>query len=343
MARANGFSLVELLIALGITTFLVTISATLHLQSMEMMKNTENRTMLTQDAILLIDYLRNEAIGVGGGSVRGWMGVWAEDNCPARSVFPACGGSDRLTLSTIRVPVQECVITGMAGANTLQVAFSSPGVCCMQPQIAGEISFQNRQVFLTLGDFYAQRYVTSVDLTNCRATIQPGQASGGDQTGGTVNWTNGALTLMQIETIYRDPTTNMLKRFMDDDNDGTVDAGEDLILADSVIDFQTAMGYDFNIADGNVVDTPNGVNDEWLFNAPGVAESFGAAWFASPPLLRSQLHLVGVGVILGVSDPTSKVNLSTAQVYNGPQRTVPGWTLQSEVSFVAPRNAFIFQ
>lgn len=336
----HGFTLTELMVAMAISLTILIMGAGVYLGSLGLYIGMQSRSSLSQDAILLVDYLRNELIVAGGGSVRAWMGIWVEDNCAARSVFPDCAGSDRLTLTTASNPLQECGITSMVSAGVLQVAFSSPGVCCLQPAAAGEISFLGQNTIVTLDGNFTNQYVTAVDLAACRITIQPGQAAGWDQSGGVVDWSGGTVTLVNVETLYLDPPTEVLMRFTDRNNDGVVDAGEAAIVAIGVLDFQVALGYDFNPADGKITTLAGGLNDEWLYNAVG--ETFGAGVFTGS-FTKSSLLMVSPAVILGVTDGSANTNWSTKQVLNGPARGRAGMTIQPEITQLAPRNSYVFQ
>lgn len=181
-----------------------------------------------------------------------------------------------------------------------------------------------------------------MDLGNCRLTYANGQASAFDSVPAINNWTNGTITMMNVETLYVDMTNRMLKRFSDLNNNQAIDPNEDVIVADNIFDLQVGLGYDFNLADGNVSETVNGLNDEWLFNAPGAVETFGAGYFV-PPLTRSQLHSVHVAVMMGTQDPVGNSVTSPFRMLNGPLRSQAGWILVEEWTRVMPRNSYVFQ
>lgn len=341
----GGFSIVELLIAMGLATFIIAISTGVHISNLHYFKTTEGRSTIYQDAILIGGWLRNELMGAGGGSVRGWMGIWVEDDCGPRSIFPACQDSDRLTISTVTNPLQECLITAQLGPGRVQVAWTSPGVCCMQPQAANEVSYSAKQVMLTLGDFNSQQYVTAVNLALCQADITNGQASGNalpPPPVGNPNWTNATMTMVNTQTLYWDGTNFTLRRFIDANNDNAAQPGEDVIVADQIFDLQVALGYDFNVADGNISETANGVNDEWMHNNPIAPEVYGAGFFVAP-ISRSAMQQVMFAVIVGNVDTTLSLATPTVRILNGPPRTRAGWILQEEISRLTPRNSFIFQ
>jgi len=343
MPRQQGFTMVEILIAMGIATFLIAGAMTAHVSNLSFYKTTESRSTLYQDSLLLIDFLRLELMSAGGGGVRAWMGLWVEDNCLARLPFPACNGSDRITISSLSVPVQECAITGQVTPTTLQIAFTSPGVCCLQPQAANELSYAGKQVMVTLGDYYAQSFVTGVDLNTCRLTVANGQAAGYNRPHPTPDYSNGTVSMMTVQTVYLDTVTRMLKRFIDANNNGVMDANEDVILADGVFDIQFALGYDFNVPDGNVLDSADGQNDEWLYNnTAGPPEIWGVGVFA-PPVVRSQLLAVQVSAIMGSDEAEGNTPTGPRQVLNGPARSLAGWMMMDETARLSPRNAYIFQ
>lgn len=351
----NGFTLVEVLIAVAIATVLIAGAMTAHVSNLSFYKTSEGRVNLSQDGILLIDYLRNELMPAGGGSIRSWMGIWVEDNCAARAPLPPCNNSDRLTISTVTVPVQECPIIGQISANEIQVARSGvAGACCLQPQAAtAESSYENHQIMLVLGDFYSQRFATNVtiDAVNCRLTYSAGQAALNDRPPPLLpgpipyNWSNGTVTLVNVETFYLDTTTRLLKRWMNTNNDTTLDATEDVIVADRVFDMQFALGYDFNPADGNVVSSANGTGDEWLYNAapPLVQDAMNAGVFVGPNWTRSSLLMVEAALIVGSDEAEGGTPSGPRNILNGPPRSLTGWMMMEEAARFAPRNAYVFQ
>lgn len=343
MGRPNGFTIVEMLIAMAIATFLIAGAMTAHVSNLGFYKTTETRSTLYQDSLLLIDFLRGELMQAGGGSIRAWMGIWVEDDCAARAPLPACGDSDRVTLTTLTIPMQECAITGQPAVNAIQVAFSAPGVCCLQPQAAGESSFLNRHIMLTLGDYYTQAFATAVDLNTCRLTYSSGQAAPNNMPPPSASYSNGAVSLVSVQTLYLDTGARMLRRFSDVNNNGAIDGTESVIIADGVFDLQLALGYDFNVPDGNIAETADGLNDEWLYNAPTLIEAFGLGYFVSPPLTRSALLTAQVSVILGSDQAEGGVSAGPRRILNGPPRSQSGWILMEESARLSPRNSYIFQ
>jgi prepilin-type N-terminal cleavage/methylation domain-containing protein len=338
----RGVTLIELMVAMAIASGLLVISMTLHLSSLQVFRSTEDFASLSQDSYLITDYFRNEIMSAGGGSVRGWMGLWVEDKCGARAPLPDCQGSDRLTVTTLNLPEQECAITGQVSANVVSVAMRGPGDCCLSPQagVAGAIAFRNQQVVLTLNGVFIQRYIDDVDVGTCQATLAPGPAAGSDSPGAPPDWTGAALSLVKVKTYYWDPTLHTLNVYSDLNNNATVDAGEAQVMADQVFDFQLALGYDFSPPDGTETEVAGGLNDEWLYNNPTAVEVFGAGKFAAP-LTRSSLAMVEVALLLG----TKRAGVYTATPYllNGPKRQFNGYYLRPTFTKLAPRNTLLFQ
>ncbi|MGE4132799.1 MAG: PilW family protein [Bdellovibrionales bacterium] len=338
----RGFTLTELLIAMGVGVFLISVSVTLHVVNLNQFRSTELRSYMAQDSLLLSDFFRTKIMAVGGGPIRGWMGLWPENNCNARLFMPNCLGSDRLSMSTLRFPIQSCAVTGQPLPNRIQAAFVAPGVCCLSAANPGEVDFDNRHAMLVLGDFYRQVYLTNLNAGTCQADMSAGQAAGGDSFGGLPNWTGGTVSLVDVETYFVDPTTHQLNQFIDANNNNVADTNEVAAIVDGVFDLQVALGYDFAISDGNIAEAADGSNDEWLFNNPTTAEIFGIGYFA-PPLNRNQLLMVAVGTILGTQDKNTPVGLLETSLLDGPLRKEDGWVLQGQVAQAAPRNSYVFQ
>jgi prepilin-type N-terminal cleavage/methylation domain-containing protein len=340
--RAGGFTLVEVLVAVAISTFLLVSFTDLYVIGLNSYHGMREQSSLALDSILAVDYLRSELMIAGGGQVRGWQGIWVENDCNARGPLPDCKGSDRITVSSTNSPLQQCSITGNPGPGVWQVNFSSPSVCCLAPG-GGLADFLEKQVMFTLSDYYSSKFVKTVDPVSCRMTVTSGQAAGNDFTGtpSITNWTGAVVTLTTVKTFYWDSAKSSLMRFIDRNGDDNPDSEELSTVAIGIYDLQAALGYDSSPADGNIVAAADGVNDEWLYNAPGVVESWSAGAFVAPAT-RSQLLMVNVGLILGVKN-TNGSGSSTARILNGPIRSVAGFMLQPQLGQVAPRNSYVFQ
>lgn len=340
--RSDGFSLVEVMVAVAISTFLMVSFTDLYVVGLNSYHEMRDQSSLSLDSILSVDYLRGELMIAGGGQVRGWQGIMIEDNCNARGPFPDCNGSDRITVSSTNSPLQQCSITGNPGPGIWQINFSSPGVCCLTPG-GGLTDFLKQQVTFTLNDFYSSKFINTVDPASCRMTVTAGQASLNDFTGAPpiTDWTGAVVTLSTVKTFYWDSAASSLVRFIDSNGDNVAAPDELSTVAIGIHDLQAALGYDSKPADGNIVATGDGVNDEWLFNAPGVAEAWNAGTFVAPAT-RSQLLMVSLGIILGVKSPKG-AGLPTPRILNGPVRSVAGVLLQPQVGQVAPRNSYVFK
>src|SRR5437660_1542991 len=93
-SQESGFSLIEVMIAMVVMIVLIEAVATAYVHMLGQSKRSKVRSGLDEQLKYLGDYFTYRLQGIGGGAVRPWASVWVEDNCSARSIFPACGGSD---------------------------------------------------------------------------------------------------------------------------------------------------------------------------------------------------------------------------------------------------------
>lgn len=344
-ASMRGMTLVELLIALGISCVLMVVGFSLQLGTMQVFKYTEDFTSLSQDSFLITQWLRGAVMGAGGGAMQAWMGVGVEDNCAALNGMPACQNSDRLTITTTSLPEQQCLIKGQVGAIVshmpviLQIATPTPGTCCLTPG-PGQLDFSKQQIMLVNNGIYAERAVTKVDIPNCQLTYQDGQAARFDPATFVTDWSGGTVNLVNVRTLYWDPAANTLNSYTEADGDNARSDAETTVLADQIYDFQVALGYDFNPPDGQVSQSADGTKDEWLYNAVG--EKPGVGFFVSPPFTSASLMLMQIGVLVGAV----KANTTYAQtlpLLNGPGKAVPNVNLRPVLVKMAPRNTTLFQ
>lgn len=88
MGRSRGFTLVEVMIAMGISIVLIGGAMAAHVSNLSFYRSTQGRSSLYQDAILLIEFYRNEVMAAGGGSIRAWQALsmkttaWFGESCP---------------------------------------------------------------------------------------------------------------------------------------------------------------------------------------------------------------------------------------------------------------------
>ena len=325
----SGYSLIEIMMAVGLSSFLLFIAMSQNVSITQSQFRYIRRSNLAQDALTITNYFGHEIGQIGGASVRPWMSAFLENNCNARGPFPACNGSDRLTLTASNVPAQECLITGLPLPGVLQI--NSAPTCCL------DSSYLSKHFMLTSGNSYAQVFSTNVDTASCRLTFVNGQASANNSFPAFINWSGGTLTKVTVKTIYWDSIANQAKQFTDFNNNGVMDTGEMNILADQVLDLQFSLGLDIN-GDGNLID--NGTNaDNYLYNSAGEAYGAGVFLNATP----SQLKMIKVAIVTGVpAGAGGPPTMHTVQILDGPARTLTQWDSRKAILKFAPRNDFLY-
>lgn len=282
---------------------------------------TTNRAALSVDIMVLSDYFAKEIPSAGGELLPVWSGVAIENNCSARAGFPTCDNSDRL--SVIRVAGNRaCNVRAAPAVGTLDIV-SSGGVCCLQG-----MSLLNSHIAVIKVASVGQRYVTAVDIPNCRLTVTRGPVAFNDSVAEPFNWTDAMIVPVEVKTFYLDRTTNELNRYTYRNGGAGVDDGVLSPMVDRVIDFQIGLGFDFSPADGTVSDTGT-TTDEFLFNAPGATERLGTGYFLNASL--SQLRMVALGLIIG--QPSMDGNSAGGfRVLDGPNVANGQWLLERQVS-----------
>ena len=306
----RGFTLSEVLIAAGISAFLMLGAVQMMTMQTQVRLASTSQVLVDGDLLLLEDFFSRQVAGAGGNGLTPWAAIWVENNCSARAVFPTCDGSDRLT--TINpLATSNCPITGSTvnGTGTDLTIDSTTG-CCLN-----NLNLGNRHVELMNGNQFAQRYVMNFDLSTCTMHVEPGPTVLHVSAVATFDWTGAILIPVVVTTYYRDPTLNELHSY----TYSTRTTGPDLILADQVYDFQVALGFDFNPTDGAITDAGNSL-DEWLYNDPNAAEEMGKGIFASNP--TSTLKMLNIGLISGYTGKAVNSGLAT-RALDGPVRQLP--------------------
>lgn len=332
VGNLRGFTLVEVLLSLGITSFLLLVTVSLGVDLSRSRFDMINKGSLAQDALLLSSYFTSHLQAIGGGSVRPWMSVWVENNtCAARGVFPACNGSDRLTTVTT-TSNYACTVLSQVSSDTLEFQVNA-GVCCLSTATA------NTPAMLTLGSSYAQIRLETIDLGACRATYSAGQAAGNNSLPAVANWGTGVMTSVSISTFFLDTATHQLQRFVDGNDNGTAEPGELSTLVDQIYDLQVAIGYDRDL-NGRLVDDGSGA-DEWLYNSLPV-ENPDDMTDAIISSRWDRMRMIQVGIATGTANGRPDVTPVSVQIFDGASVAVPGWELIASTCKARPRNALLF-
>lgn len=330
--NTKGLTLIELIISMGVSALVVMSSLTFFMATQGNIKDITGKTRLGSDILLLGDYLGSELQNLGGGRIRWWASLLVEDNCVSLGDLPHCQGSDRMTVLVSTYPEKECSIVRSVSGDTLEI--ESTDGCCLTSDFAG------KHAMITRNENYIQKYIESIDLNSCEVNLQDGPMTSIHAANGISDWSDGVLTLVEVKSYYVDVDSRKLKVFRDFNNNQKIDDGEDRVLAMNVYDLQVSLGFDFKPIDGVVTDYNND-EDEWAFNSGSVNEELDGSFFRDAS--RDQLRLVNLGLIVGRSGGQQGQHDRTAQVLNGPTRSVSGKRLYRSEVRVMPRNNAVYR
>ncbi|HVK61225.1 MAG TPA: prepilin-type N-terminal cleavage/methylation domain-containing protein [Bdellovibrionales bacterium] len=328
----RGFTLVEIIIASAIASLLLLGAIQMmSLQTSMQIKSTA-KMGLEGDFLLLEDFFVRQIAAGGGNALSPLNSYWVEDNCASRSPFPACDGSDRLTILTSRDRASCTVTASTAAGLGWDLTINSSGGCCLQ-----NLDLSENQGIVIKSSMYAQVALSNIDEAACTLRASPGPASGNDSfiNAPPINWAGAVLSAVSVRTFYRKPSTNELHSFVYTD----ANSGEDRILADQIYDFQAALGYDFNPTDGLCTETEDGSGDEWLGNRAGTDEEIGSDDFLNASL--ADLKMLSVGIISGYRD--QGYSGGSLSILNGPARDIDGWKLSALKIKTVVRSQGVFE
>lgn len=298
--RCRAFTLIEVAVTMAIAGIVsvVAISAyAMFLRTGRVIAFDAEVTELARGGVL---FVAEELRGVGGGGIETWSSVIVEDDCLARDGYPACNGSDRLTLvqSVPRFP--SCAIKSAPTTTQIEVetiSLRGSDVCCLN-----EAGFA-RQVALVWPDTMQPVVLLGVghDCLFDVRPIVPGDALPRPlltSTAATDGLPGAVIVLADVKTFYvdwTDPTANRgaLNMHIEMNGDGKL-IGERLTILPVVADFQAALGYD--VAGQPLVDVSAG-GDNWWPNAAGERGRPGPG-----PLVPDRAVLGGVSIIAGVRE-----------------------------------------
>jgi prepilin-type N-terminal cleavage/methylation domain-containing protein len=324
----KGFTILEVLISLSISAFLILIVMSQNLSFVQQQLYSVTHSNLAQDSILDASYLSQVIENSGGGAVRSWMSVWVDNGCPSRSGFPDClTSSDRLTVVDSQTTPLDCPISAQATPNSMIL---QGNLCTASNLFNGAYG---QQLMLVLGNSYSQVYVTAYDAATQTLTYAAGPASPNDSAA--ADWSKGTVSVVQVRTYYVSTSSNQLMVFSDTDHTGIANPANTSTLADYVFDLQAALGVD--LQGNNILTDTNSNTDEWLYNAAGDAPLF-------PSYSNNQIKMIEVGLISGVSNKYKKTaSQGVIQILDGPNRqsqlAAQGLYDLKAISFkVGPRN-----
>lgn len=222
---------------------------------------------LTELARAGVLFLTEELRTVGAGGIETWSSVIVEDDCLARDGYPACNGSDRLTIvqSIPRFPTCGIVAEVSPGRVEVEkVRIDGDEVCCLTE--AGFV----RQVALVWPDTMQPVVLRGVGA-DCHFDVVP--IVPGDvllrplavSDAATSGLPGAVIVLADVKTFYVEwetATLGALQMHVELNGDGRVD-NERLTVLPVVADFQVALGYNapgkglFDVAAGGDAWWPN--------------------------------------------------------------------------------------
>jgi hypothetical protein len=260
-------------------------------------------------------FVAEELRAVGGGGIEAWSSVIIEDDCLARDSYPACNGSDRLTLVQAVPRFPNCAIKSALTTTRIEVEtvnVRGSDVCCLN-----ESGFA-RQVALVWPDTMQPAVLLGVGR-DCLFDIRPIVPADAlprplaTSTAATTGLPGAVIVLADVKTFYVEwegPTRGALNMHVEMNGDGKV-IGERLTILPDVADFQAALGYD--VAGQPLVDVLGG-GDTWWPNNSGESGRPAVG-----PLQPDHAVLGGVSIIAGAREVGRQ---DTARTPWAPPRTV---------------------
>lgn len=313
----RGFTLLELLVAVSLAAVVTTAAVVVTMSIYRSMSALEKHALVDEEAKLVVDYLTQQTLQVGGGAVRPWEAL--SISCTDGVGMPACtGAEDRLHVLQVDDTVTSCIIHTYNGIATALTAEAPGGVCCMDSWGGPE---DVAIVPSTPGGGHQVRRCAPTGGCVCLLSPIPGATDVAPLPGVTIpplGWHGGTVAPARQVSLYLDRANHSLMQRADLDGDGTY---EDVVVSDRVHDFQVQLGYDSAPNDG-VLDVP---------------------WEDTLDLAKAvDLRMARIGVVIGVPTP-SRASPSSASLFGAAPVTVPrGVSLRAASGTVALRNVLVF-
>lgn len=319
--RAGGFSLIELLTAMAISTIVLTVAvssvAFLNQQTISLKRRAE----LDREAKLLLEYLLADVQSAGSGSYRPWSMITVQNNVD--------GGADRLILAEVDDELGECKIVNYPGSGAVFFMDDSGG-CCLANPSAG--AWENRRLMAVNGNGSVVKVIVSnsVSTAACQVNFPSGAHALDKLAGSLSDFDGGSLAAVKLRTLRVDQANHQLILEEDLDSNGTT---ESHVIAEDVYDLQVALGYDAN-NDGKVASDATS-NDEFLYNAAG--DAMGSGGLADADV--ADLRMIQVALVVGARVPSAN---NSVTVLDGPSRTSAGMLLRAAQGRVHFRNLSLY-
>lgn len=233
--RRRGFTLIEAAAAMAAIGVIALVATMLFSLYGTLIKRARVQSQLVSRSRGALEYVLDEARRAGGNGVDPARSVIVEDNCAARGEFPACNGSDRITVIQPLGGYGKCTVDADLGGERVRVrkvrdGLLGPEECCLL-QSAG---FRRQVAFAS-----AEGVVPAMlleDTADCTFGYRPILGDVPD------SLTGATIVMSDVKTFYveygaRDRAGRLLMHTELDGNIASI-RGERLPLATGILDLQ---------------------------------------------------------------------------------------------------------
>lgn len=304
-SRNQGYSLIELVVTLGITAILLVLSMQIVTDQQKLGRSLEEKVSISVEAQRLSLRLGKIFESAGGQGLFPWQSIFVENNCAARWVFPDCQGSDRITLMTSKIKTDNSLYLSYS-VNSYDVATGDILLDSTKISDCSTLGFFVNEavvIFLSTGELVTRK-VTNFDPATCVLKSVVHTQSAQLTTAPANPMTNSTLNIIKVMTFFYDRTNKKIFVFIDYNNDAVMDSNEISSEFTDVYDFQVALGCDFAPRDGAISDGAySPTTDEWLYNLAG--EAWGAGDFNLAVVKKSDLKMIRLSLIRATYSSTT--------------------------------------
>lgn len=373
-SASAGMTIVEMIIAMAISSILVVATLSTTMGSMQSAQRSSQRLSAAGDLLLMSNFLSREAPNAGGFGIPVSGAIWVENSdkdntCPGRppgQAFsePCLDNTDRLT--TVKaLSSKVCTVSDNSKFGKLTFAKNpaavAPDVVCCLSHLVNPNNAQtwaqrlvSSQVLLVKGDLYGERLVTAADENACTLTLADpgvGDISINDNVVDdpsapyAATWNGADVIPVEVSTFYLEQPQSqasgyqLVKYVYPNGNPKPTKQ----VLADRVFDFQVALCFDYDPADGYCRDTGDNA-DEFVYNYPGEKFYYSGPGRKLPfqNISTETLRMLAIGIVVGAPSGNS-TQAQQAQILDGPARNIPHWNLESGVVKTGLRSTYTYQ
>lgn len=343
-----GFTLTELLIASALSSIILLFGSSFLISSQKADLNMTQHLDITFSTVQTAKMMRKELYLAGGPYLHPWNAIAVENNCAASPPwFPACGGSDRITVANEIVDPN----TNTFGSAYKITSYEPSGVITIDTSLGCPLvaALANKHFIITDPtdlEVYA-RWVTAVNITTCQLSTTNDRQGAilNTPNAAVANYVGGIATMVVLKTIYLDTANKLLRRLTKNNNLIPLSAGELTTIAVDVFDLQLALGYDVDLRDGNVEGSSSSTYaavstaDEVLYNHPSDTLALMKGIGAN----KRDLKMVLVAVTRGTTLMKTVLYGNSQKFFDGPNISSPAHYLFGFEKRFYLRNVLEFQ